>query len=45
MVTIEDKIKTRLGKKIIDWYQRSERRIYLSIKPENIREAAQILFR
>ncbi|MCM8781512.1 MAG: NADH-quinone oxidoreductase subunit C [Candidatus Omnitrophica bacterium] len=45
MIAIQDEIKTRLGNKIIDWYQHSSRRFYISIKSQDIREAARILFK
>jgi len=44
-MSIVDKIKEGLGDKIIDWYQHASRRIYISIKPSDIKEVAQILFR
>ena len=42
---IKDLIKERLANKIIDWYQHSPRRIYISIKTEDIREVANLLFK
>ncbi|MFH0913142.1 MAG: NADH-quinone oxidoreductase subunit C [Candidatus Omnitrophota bacterium] len=44
-MSIEGEVKERLGSKIIDWYQHSPRRIYFSIKPGDIKEAARLLFR
>lgn len=41
---IIDKIKERLADKIIDRYEHSSRRIYISVKAEDLKEAANILF-
>jgi NADH-quinone oxidoreductase subunit C len=42
---VKDSIKERLGKKIINWEEKSLRRIYFSIKKEDIREVAKFLFK
>ena len=44
-MSIADEIKEKLKEKITDWYQHSSRRIYFSIKSEDIREVARFLFR
>lgn len=44
-MTIADKVKERLGNKIVDWQARSNRRIYFSIKPKDIKEVTNILFK
>lgn len=41
----EEIIKERLKEKIIDWYQHSSKRIYVSIKPKDIKEVAGFLFK
>lgn len=40
-----DVIKERLKDKITDWYEHSPRRIYASIKPQDLKEIANILFK
>jgi Ni,Fe-hydrogenase III component G len=42
---IKDEIKDRLGNKIIDWHEHSDRRIYFSVKPQQIKEVAGLLFK
>lgn len=42
---IQDEIKTRLGNNIIEWYQHAPRRVYISIKPKDLKEVATILFK
>jgi len=42
---IQDEIKNRLGDKIINWHEHSSRRIYISIKPQDLKETVQLLFR
>jgi len=42
---IKDKIKERLGKKIVAWEEKSTRRIYFTVKKEDIRETVEFLFR
>jgi len=44
MSTVSE-IKEKLGSKIIDWRQDREKRIYFSIKPVDIKEAARLLFK
>lgn len=44
-MSIAEQVKEKLGDKILDWYEHSERRIYLSINPENIKEVASCLFK
>jgi len=43
-MSIKEQIREKLGSKVIDWYQHSSRRIYVSIKPKDIREVASLLF-
>jgi len=42
---IQDEIKNRLGDKIINWHEHSPRRIYISIKPQDLKEIVRLLFR
>ena len=42
---IKEKIKERLKDKIIEWYEHSSRRIYISINPKDLKETAQFLFK
>lgn len=42
---IEEKIKERLGKKILEWKQYSPRRIYFSVKKEDILEVSRFMFK
>lgn len=42
---IEEKIKERLGDKIVNWDKKNERRYYIEIKKEDLEECAQILFK
>jgi len=44
-MNIRDKIKERLGVKIIDWDDRSTRRIYFTIKKEDLLETVEFMFR
>lgn len=44
-MTISDKIKEKLQDKIISWQDCSARRIYASIKPQDIKEVAHLLFK
>jgi len=39
-----DKIKEKLNDKIIDFNQRSDTRVYIRIKPKDIKEVADFLF-
>jgi NADH:ubiquinone oxidoreductase subunit C len=43
-MSIQESIKEKLGSKIINWYQHSAKRIYISVKPTEIKEVAGILF-
>jgi len=43
-MNIKDRIKEKLQDKIIDWQERSSRRIYFTVAKENIVEVAQCLF-
>jgi NADH:ubiquinone oxidoreductase subunit C len=45
MIPIRNEIKDKLGNKIRDWYQHSERRIYFSIGLKDIKEVVTVLFR
>ncbi|OGX14767.1 MAG: hypothetical protein A2166_05635 [Omnitrophica WOR_2 bacterium RBG_13_41_10] len=42
---IIDEIKERLGDKIISRYEHSPKRMYLSVKPQDLKEIANILFK
>lgn len=42
---IRDKIRERLADKFTDWKEVSARRVYFSIRKEDIREAVEILFK
>lgn len=42
---VKDRIKERLSNKIIDWEEKSPRRIYFSIKKEDIQETVKFLFK
>lgn len=42
---IKERIKERLKDKIIDWYEHSPRRIYISINLQDLLEVAKFLFR
>lgn len=44
-MSIADEIKDKLGSKIINWHEHSIKRIYISIKPGDIREVASLLFK
>ena len=44
-MSIADEIKDKLASKVIDWHVHSVKRIYFSIKPEDIREVASFLFK
>jgi NADH:ubiquinone oxidoreductase subunit C len=45
MNLVRDKIKERLGNKIVNWYEHSPKRIYILIKPQEIKETANFFFR
>ncbi len=42
---IQDEIKEKLKDRITDWYEHSPKRIYFSIKPQDIKNVASFLFR
>ncbi|MGE5197890.1 MAG: NADH-quinone oxidoreductase subunit C [Deltaproteobacteria bacterium] len=44
-MTIDDKIKQRLGSKIIEWKDVSARRAYFTVRKEDIFETVKFLFR
>lgn len=44
-MSMQDEIKERLSNKIGDWYQHSPRRVYIRIKPEDLIEAVNLLFK
>jgi len=44
-MSIINDIKDKLGVKIIDWHEHSAKRIYFSVKPQDIREVASLLFK
>lgn len=44
-MSLKAQVKERLGSKIVNWYEHSTKRIYLSIQPEDLKQAARILFK
>jgi len=44
-MAVLDKIRERLADKIINWHEHSEKRIYILIKPQDIRKVATLLFK
>lgn len=42
---IREKIKSKLGAKVIDWQEKSARRIYFTIRKEDVFAVAKFLFR
>ncbi len=44
-MSIVDEIKDKLAGKIINWHEHSAKRIYFSIKPADIRDVANFLFK
>jgi Ni,Fe-hydrogenase III component G len=44
-MSIANEVKERLGKKVTDWYQHTERRYYISIEKQDLKEAAKILYK
>lgn len=44
-MSIKDQIREKLTPKIIDWYEHSPRRVYILIKPQDLKEVAKYLFR
>ena len=44
-MSIKEQIREKLGNKIINWYEHTPRRIYVSIKPQDLKETARILFK
>lgn len=44
-MSITDQIKDKLSGKITGWQEHSAKRIYFSIKPQDIREVAGVLFK
>jgi len=44
MEDLKERIRKHLGKKIKQWYQHRDKRIYLSIRPEAIKEVTKFLF-
>lgn len=45
MNSIKDIIQERLSAKVLNWYEHSALRIYISISPKDLKEAANVLFR
>lgn len=39
------RIKESLGDKVVDWYEKSEKRVYVEVKPEDIPEATRFMFK
>ena len=44
-MSIKEQIREKLGNKIINCYVHTPRRIYVSIKPQDLKETARILFK
>jgi len=44
-MSVMDEIKDKLGSKIINWQEHSAKRIYILIKPQDIKEVARFLFK
>jgi Ni,Fe-hydrogenase III component G len=44
-MSIADEIKDKLAGKIIDWQEQSAKRIYFSVKPQDIKGVAGFLFK
>jgi NADH:ubiquinone oxidoreductase subunit C len=44
-MSVMDEIKDKLGSKIINWQEHSAKRIYILIKPQDIRKVATLLFK
>ncbi len=44
MPAMDDKVREALGEKVIEWNTHSPRRIYITVRPEDIVETARILF-
>jgi Ni,Fe-hydrogenase III component G len=44
-MSIKEQIKERLADKIINWHEHSLRRVYISVKPKDLKEIAEILFK
>jgi len=42
---ILSRIKERLGGKIVQWTDKSSRRIYMEVKPEDVPETSRLIFR
>jgi NADH:ubiquinone oxidoreductase subunit C len=42
---IKENIRQRLGSKIIDWQEKNAKRIYFTVKKEEILETAKVLFK
>ena len=45
MSRIRDEVKEGLANKIIAWHEHTPRRIYISIKPQDLKEATEVLFK
>ncbi len=43
-MVMKDIIQERLGDKITDWHEHSQKRFYLGIKPTDLKEVTKILF-
>jgi NADH:ubiquinone oxidoreductase subunit C len=44
-MSIADALRERLEDKTTDWYEHSARRIYVSVRPQDLKEIASILFK
>jgi len=43
-MSIQDEIKEKLADKIIAWYEHTPKRIYVSIKPQDLKKVVSFLF-
>lgn len=39
------KVKEGLGKKVVNWYQKSDRRLYVEVKPKDVPAATRLVFK
>ncbi|MFH1201977.1 MAG: NADH-quinone oxidoreductase subunit C [Candidatus Omnitrophota bacterium] len=45
MTSVKEQVRERLKGKAVNWYEHCERRVYVSIKPELLRETVNFLFK
>jgi NADH-quinone oxidoreductase subunit C len=44
-MSVSEEIKNKLGAKINNWHEHSAKRVYFSLKPQDIKETASFLFK